>query len=402
MLVKNPDSFPLKKSYLKFIFLVYINGKHYRSFHNQFHDFISAMKIDKTDALIKTTAIAGAIGVAVAAPYIGLFIVPFLTPLLKEVGKAGLDTITGVGSNALWDLRGSLKPSHENESLTRLLGNAYLEAITEILNRAETDEAFGNHTNLIRYILPDIKRELEVHLATGLEADLHKLFPTEENLLEITVGDEKKVPWYQRLLGRQTGEFKPVDKELLTNVTAEEFILKISSDAAEAKKLLAEEVEICLRRWFVQFSPGWADDYTFPPSLDKFVFEEIGKLIPPKINELVKRDDLDVSWKAFEVNPNHAEAYSNLGNLLAKDETRREEAEEKYNTAIELNPKYASAYFNLACLRSLSQKDENKDEAFEFLRKAIELDSKFKELAKTDTDFDFIRDNPQFSEIIGE
>jgi tetratricopeptide (TPR) repeat protein len=106
--------------------------------------------------------------------------------------------------------------------------------------------------------------------------------------------------------------------------------------------------------------------------------------------------------KAIEINPNYAEAYSNLGLMLSKDESRWIEAESAYRKAIEINPNYSRAYFNFACLRSLSRKEENKDEAFEFLRKAIELDSKFKEMAKTDPDFDFIRNDPRFKEIVGD
>ena len=67
-----------------------------------------------------------------------------------------------------------------------------------------------------------------------------------------------------------------------------------------------------------------------------------------------------------------------------------------------MNPHYAGTYFNLACLRSISKKEENKEEAFEFLRKAVELDSKYRDLAKTDADLDFIRDDPRFKDIVGE
>jgi Flp pilus assembly protein TadD len=106
--------------------------------------------------------------------------------------------------------------------------------------------------------------------------------------------------------------------------------------------------------------------------------------------------------KALEINPNDAEAYYNLGVLLANDESRWSEAESAFNKALEINPNDAEAYFNLACLRSISKKEENKDEALEYLRKAVELDSKYKAKAKTDPDFDFIRDDPRFKEIVGD
>jgi protein O-mannosyl-transferase len=106
--------------------------------------------------------------------------------------------------------------------------------------------------------------------------------------------------------------------------------------------------------------------------------------------------------KAIEINPNYAEAYSNLGVLLSKDESRWNDAEVAFNKAIEINPNDVDAYFNLACFHSLSRKEENKDDAFKNMKMAIELDSKYKAKAKTDSDFDFIRDDPRFAEIVGE
>jgi len=104
--------------------------------------------------------------------------------------------------------------------------------------------------------------------------------------------------------------------------------------------------------------------------------------------------------KAIELNPDYDGTYLNLGALLTKDKSRHDEAEQLYQKAIELNSNDYNIYFNLACLRSLSEKDENKEEAFEFLKKAIELDQQAKEDAKTDSDLDFIRDDPRFKEIV--
>ncbi len=106
--------------------------------------------------------------------------------------------------------------------------------------------------------------------------------------------------------------------------------------------------------------------------------------------------------KAIEINPNDAVAYDSLGVLLTKDENRWNEAEVAYNKAIELNPNDANIYFNFACLHSLSCKEENKDDAFRYLKIAVELDSKYKRMAKADSDFDFISDDPRFAQIIDE
>jgi len=102
--------------------------------------------------------------------------------------------------------------------------------------------------------------------------------------------------------------------------------------------------------------------------------------------------------KAIELNPNFADAYNNLGVLLNEDEGRRVEAEESFRTAIELNPNDASAYYNLACLNSLTG---NKSEAFDYLKQAVEMNSKNKSMAKADSDFDLIRDDERFWKIVG-
>lgn len=258
------------------------------------------MQIDSPDAKMKTAVIAGAIGITAAAPYLAPYFLPFLAPFLIDVAKAGVTAVGGVASNALWDLRGSFKPTHENEDLTRLLGKAYSRAIEDVLKQAKNNQANEKHKKLIELVLPSIKEKVDEHLATNKSADLFKLFPSEENLAQLPVNGEKKLPFYQRLLGRKSLPNEPVSEEFLAQHTSEEFILKLSDDNAAAKRLIAEEVEISLRRWFVQLNPALANEYSFPPSLDKYVFEKIGELIPQKINEIVKEEDFSSSWIAFQ------------------------------------------------------------------------------------------------------
>jgi Tfp pilus assembly protein PilF len=105
--------------------------------------------------------------------------------------------------------------------------------------------------------------------------------------------------------------------------------------------------------------------------------------------------------KAIEMNPNLARTYNNLGNLLVKDANRFDEAEEMFQKAIQINPNYESPYYNLACLRSISRKEENKEEAFKYLKMAVEMNSKNKVFARTEADFDFVRDDERFWEIVG-
>lgn len=63
------------------------------------------------------------------------------------------------------------------------------------------------------------------------------------------------------------------------------------------------------------------------------------------------------------------------------------------------HPEYVSPLFNLACCESLAGRP---DDAIEHLRRAIEAWEPFRQLAVKDSDFDPIRDDPRFKELVGE
>jgi len=71
---------------------------------------------------------------------------------------------------------------------------------------------------------------------------------------------------------------------------------------------------------------------------------------------------------------------------------------EQAKPLIEANPEYPSALYNLACVESLAGR---KEDAIETLRTAIERWPRSKELAPGDSDFDAIRDEPAFKELVG-
>ena len=70
-----------------------------------------------------------------------------------------------------------------------------------------------------------------------------------------------------------------------------------------------------------------------------------------------------------------------------------------YNKIIESNPNSHASYYNKACCYGLQG---NAEQAIESLQRAIELDPKNREMAKTDKDFDAIRDNDAFRALVGE
>jgi hypothetical protein len=61
-------------------------------------------------------------------------------------------------------------------------------------------------------------------------------------------------------------------------------------------------------------------------------------------------------------------------------------------------PDDATVLYNLACAESMSGRGAD---ALDHLRQSVEGGERFRELARTDTDFDPIRDEPGFAEIVG-
>ncbi len=65
---------------------------------------------------------------------------------------------------------------------------------------------------------------------------------------------------------------------------------------------------------------------------------------------------------------------------------------------IEANPQYPMPLYNLACVESLAG---HKEDAVRHLGMAIEGAEMFRDMAKQDSDFDNVRDEPAFRELVG-
>lgn len=75
-----------------------------------------------------------------------------------------------------------------------------------------------------------------------------------------------------------------------------------------------------------------------------------------------------------------------------------EKAHEALREAHEEFPDDPTVLFNLACAESLLGRA---DDAVDHLGQSIGIDESFGELAQTDSDFDSIRDDPRFKELVG-
>ena len=64
---------------------------------------------------------------------------------------------------------------------------------------------------------------------------------------------------------------------------------------------------------------------------------------------------------------------------------------------VDANPEYAVPMYNLACCESLAGRTTD---AIEHLRQSFELSGRLRDLAKTDSDLDPIRDEPAFKKLV--
>ena len=102
-----------------------------------------------------------------------------------------------------------------------------------------------------------------------------------------------------------------------------------------------------------------------------------------------------VRGKAYEPH-----AYHVWGPLqVLYGEGRFAEAADRGRVAIEGEPESADVLYNLACCESLAGET---DYAIQHLRRSIELSEQFRSLAKGDSDFDAVRDEPAFKELVGQ
>jgi hypothetical protein len=74
------------------------------------------------------------------------------------------------------------------------------------------------------------------------------------------------------------------------------------------------------------------------------------------------------------------------------------EAADRGRALVEAHPQYADLFYNVACCESLAGRTTD---AVDHLRRAIEMSERSRALATDDSDFDPIRDEPAFKELIG-
>ena len=98
--------------------------------------------------------------------------------------------------------------------------------------------------------------------------------------------------------------------------------------------------------------------------------------------------------KAYE--PSGWEIWTPLNPLYESGEYA--EAADRGRELIEAHPEYDAVIYNVACCESLAGQTAD---AIEHLRRAIDRNERARSLAASDSDFDPIRDEPAFKELVG-
>ncbi len=100
--------------------------------------------------------------------------------------------------------------------------------------------------------------------------------------------------------------------------------------------------------------------------------------------------------RSLELRPDYPATLTNRG-IAYGEMGKHKEALANLNRSLELRPDHPGTLYNLACLFSLWGKTGN---ALPYLEKAIGGDEKYREKAKTDEDFNNIREDARFKKLI--
>jgi tetratricopeptide (TPR) repeat protein len=123
--------------------------------------------------------------------------------------------------------------------------------------------------------------------------------------------------------------------------------------------------------------------------------------VPPSVKRTAFAEEPGTTIVSVGATPGKAyevfgwEAWSQLRPLY--EEGRYDEAADRGREVIEANPEYAGVAYNVACVESLAGR---KEDAIGHLRIAVERSDRLRKLATEDSDFDPIRDEPAFKELV--
>lgn len=140
--------------------------------------------------------------------------------------------------------------------------------------------------------------------------------------------------------------------------------------------------------------PSWEKVLTIKPNYYQAWYNDGNAL-----SALGRKEEAIASYdQALKYKPDKHEAWGNRGIALTRL-GRYEKALVSYNRVLEIKPDDNYAVYKKAACYSLQGDVQS---AVETLKQAILLDSEYREMAKTDSDFDLIRQDDRFQALINE
>jgi tetratricopeptide (TPR) repeat protein len=118
---------------------------------------------------------------------------------------------------------------------------------------------------------------------------------------------------------------------------------------------------------------------------------------PPATLGTTIQQALDIHEKALALDRADPTTPMNRGIVLLRMGLI-DEALAAFGQALDLQPGHGTALYNRACLYALQEQPDN---ALDDLRTAIAGDTKFQQMARADSDFDTVRNDPRFQELVG-
>ena len=102
------------------------------------------------------------------------------------------------------------------------------------------------------------------------------------------------------------------------------------------------------------------------------------------LSDLKRFEEAEKEYReAIRINPNHAEAHSNLGVMLDKLK-RFEEAEKEYREAVKISPDDAEAHGNLGIFYSETKRSEEAKEELKIAKRLFEEEGREEDVKKAE------------------
>jgi len=108
------------------------------------------------------------------------------------------------------------------------------------------------------------------------------------------------------------------------------------------------------------------------------------------------REARNLYRKAIRLDPDNVRALNNIG-VTFLQERNFINARKSFENAMRLQPDYVDPYYNLACLYAIQG---NTKRGFDYLRKAVSLNSSVRQWARNDRDLRKLRSLPEFEKIL--